>query len=242
MGVSTPAAPRANGAATVLNVLVSPREAYEALRAAPTWGWAYLIAVALTLIGQYLVTPASLHAVQAGWPAQVAANPSLAGMSAAQQQNALNVGLAFVRWLWLIAPVSILVGALIQTVIMMVFKAIGKGEATFKQLWAASMNTIVVGLGVYSVVAGLLAMVRGASTFNSTADLIRVVPGPAWFVSGAPVKVVAFLAAFNIISIWGAILLAVAMVYVARVSKVTGAACAIVTSLLAALYFSLSIR
>jgi uncharacterized membrane protein YjjP (DUF1212 family) len=44
----------------------------------------------------------------------------------------------------------------------------------------------------------------------------------------ATVKVSAFLAAFSVISIWAAVLLAMAMIYVARTSKVNATICAVV--------------
>jgi len=73
MGASAPVAQKANGLSNVVNVLTAPREAMESLRVAPTWGWAFLIAAILSCLGQYLLTPAVSHAMQASWPAQVAA-------------------------------------------------------------------------------------------------------------------------------------------------------------------------
>lgn len=242
MGVSAPAAAKANGLSTVLNVIAAPREAFQTLRVAPMWGWAFVVAAVLAMIGQYLATPATIHAMQASWPAQVAANPRMAAMTPAQQQNALTMGIAFVRWVWLITPITVLAVALLQTVIMLVFRAAGKGEATFKQLWCASMNVAVIGTGVYGLLSGLIAVVRGAASYGSMADALRAMPSLAWLIPGAPIKTTAFLAAFNVVSIWGAIVLAIAMMYVAKVSKANAAACAIVTTVLAGLYFWFTAR
>jgi hypothetical protein len=241
MGVSAPAA-KTNGLSTVLNVIASPVEAFQTLRIAPMWGWAFIVAVLLAAVGQYLATPATAHALQASFPAQMAANPRTAALTPAEQQNALNIALAAVRFAWLFAPITVLVGALLQTIVMLIFRAAGKGDASFKQLWCASMNTLVVGLGMYSLLNGLIAMVRGPAAYNSTMDAFRAMPSLAWLAPSAPVKAVAFLAAFNAVSIWGAAVLAIAMIHAARVSKANAVACAVVTTVLAGLYFSVGAR
>ncbi|HKU66359.1 MAG TPA: hypothetical protein VJP85_01140 [Candidatus Baltobacteraceae bacterium] len=242
MGVSAPAAAKANGLSTVVNVVTAPREAFETLRVVPMWGWAFVVAAALATLGQYLATPATIHALQSSWPAQVAANPRLAALTPEQQQHALDVTLGAMHYGWLIAPVSVLVVALLQAVIMLVFRTAGKGDATFKQLWCASMNVAVIGAGMYSLLAGLIAVVRGPASYNSILDALRAVPSLAWLAQGAPVKIVAFLGAFNVVSVWGAIVLAIAMVWVAKVSKANAASCAVVTTVLAGLYFFFTAR
>ncbi len=242
MAVSAPAAGKANGLSTVVNVLVAPKEAFETLRVIPTWGWAFIVACVLAMIGQYIATPAAVHALQASWPAQVASNPQLAAMTPAQQQRGLAFGMTFVRYFWLFMPIAVLIGALLQSVIMLIFKAAGKGDAGFKQLWCAAMNCLVIGVGMYSLVNGLIAVVRGASAYSSAGDTMRAIPSLAWIAPGASLKVVAFLAAFNVISIWGAVVLAIAMMNVARVSRANAVACAITTTTLAGLYFGLTAR
>jgi hypothetical protein len=242
MSVSAPVASKANGLTTVINVITSPKEAFETLRVAPTWGWAVLIAIVLAAIGQYLATPATVHAVQATFPQQIASSPQLAGMSPEQQQRALNMSLAFVRFSWLFAPITVLIGSLVATIVMLVFKAIGRGDAGFKQLWCAAMNVAVVSVGVYSIIAGLIALVRGAATYNSTADAYRAIPSLAWLVPHAGVKFVAFLAAFNVIGIWAAVLLAMAMMYVAKTSKANGTICALAMLCISGGFLALAAR
>lgn len=242
MGVSTPAVPRANGATTTLNVITAPREAFETLRAAPTWGWALLITFVLAAVGQYLATPATIHAVQAGWPAQVASNPGLAGMSPEQQQRALNTAAGFLKWSWIFSIFYVFIGTLIATIIMMIYKAIGRGDAGFKQLWCAAMNIAVVSVGIYSLLSGLIAVVRGAASYNSTADAYRAVPSLAWLVPHAGIKMTAFLAAFNVTGIWSAVLIAMAMMYVAKTSKATSTICALTVLVISGLLISLGAR
>lgn len=242
MSATSPSAVKANGLSTVLDVVTAPVKAFETLRAVPMWGWAYIITAVLCMIGQYLGAPAVAHAIQAGWPAQIAANPKLAAMTPEQQQQGLKFALVAVQWAWLFVPVIALGAALLETVIMMIFKAVGRGDATFKQLWCAAMNTLVVSFGLYSIVNGLVVMVRGPQTFNSTIDTIRAMPSLAWLVPAVNVKLAAFLAAFNVIAIWGAVLLVIAMMYVARVSRGNAIACAVVTTALAGLYLAWSAR
>jgi hypothetical protein len=242
MSVSAPVASKANGLTTVLNVITAPKEAFQTLRVWPMWGWAFLIAVILAAIGQYLATPATVHAVQASFPQQIASNPALAGMSPEKQQSALNMSLAVVRWSWIFTPISVLVGSLIASVVMLIFKAIGRGDAGFKQLWCAAMNIAVISVGVYSMLAGLIALVRGAASYNSTADAYRAIPSLAWLVPHAGVKAVAFFAAFNVIGIWAAVLVAMAMMYVAKTSKANGTICALVMLCITGGFLALAAR
>jgi len=228
MSVSAPVAEKANGLSTVVNVIAAPREAFETLRIAPTWGWAFVVAIVLAAIGQYLATPATMHAIQASWPAQVAANPQLAGASHEAQQRALNISLAVIKWTWLATPIIVLIAALVATIIMLIFKAVGRGDASFKQLWCAAMNVAVVSVGVSQLVNGLIAMVRGAASYNSTSDAYKAMPSLAWLVPHATLKLSAFLAAFSVVGIWAAVLLAMAMIYTAKTSKLNGTICALV--------------
>lgn len=242
MGVSAPVASKANGLSTVVNVFTAPKEAFETLRVAPTWGWAFVVACVLAMIGQYLATPAVVHAVQASFPQQIAANPALAGMSPEQQQRALNTSLAFIRMGWLWTPLTVLIGALITTVVMLIFKAVGRGDASFKQLWCAAVNVGVVSAGVTALLNGLIATVRGPASYNTPSDAYLATPSLAWLVPHAGVKAAAFLTPFSIAGIWGAVLLAMAMMYVARTSKLNSAICALLTLCVAGAFLALGAR
>ncbi len=236
MGVSpaAPVATKANGLNTAINVIAAPSEAFATLRVAPTWGWAFLIAVVLTAVGQYLGIHAAVHAMQTSWPAQVAANPALAGASAQSQQNALNVSLSVLRWVWVFSPILVLVGAFVGALVMFVVKAAARGDATFKQLWCAAMNVAVVSAGISALLTGVIAVVRGPDTFNSPADTYEAIPSLAWIVPHASIKSGAFLAGFNVVSVWAAVLIALAMTHLARTSKAAGALCGIVLLCIAA--------
>lgn len=242
MSTTAPAAGKNAGLATVVDTVVSPADAFARLRVVPTWGWAYVVTVVLAAIGAYLSIPATIHAMTASWPAQMAASPQLAAATPEQQQRALSFTLGALRFAWLFTPVTVLAGALLQTLILLIFKAAGKGEATFKQLFSLSMNTLVVGMGVYTLLAGVIAVVRGPAAYNSISDAMHAVPSLAWLVPHASIKLSAFLAAFNVAAIWGAVLIAIGMAAVARVSKANAYASAATVMVLAGLYFAVSAK
>jgi len=52
MGVESPA--KANGLKTAIDTIIAPKEAFEAIRNAPTWFWALAISIVITMIGGYL--------------------------------------------------------------------------------------------------------------------------------------------------------------------------------------------
>jgi hypothetical protein len=213
---STPA----NGLQTLADVILAPKSAFERLRVRPTWGWAFVIAIVLGTLGAYLVMPAIVHATQTTWPAMMAQNPRTAALSAADQQRALQITLAFMRFGWIAYVVFIPLAILIYAVIMLIFRAIGGGSAPFSSLWAASCNIAVISAGIASIVLGIIVRVRGADTFNSQAAVSSAVPSLALLAPGAGVKLFAFLSGMNVFSIWAAVLIYMAMRITARVSAV----------------------
>ncbi|MBV8117392.1 MAG: hypothetical protein JOZ01_05415, partial [Candidatus Eremiobacteraeota bacterium] len=87
MGLDASGTPKASGLKTALDTVIAPKDAFEQLRVAPTWGWALLLVLILYALASYLLTPALVHAITADWPRQVAANPSLAQMTPDEQQH-----------------------------------------------------------------------------------------------------------------------------------------------------------
>lgn len=219
MAAQSEAAPQSNGIATVLNVLVAPRDAFSTLRDTPMWGWAFIVATVLAVIGSLLVMPASLHAMQTGFTAQMAHDPQLAQMTPDKQRQALAVASTVVRFGWVLMPVLLLLVALIQTVIMLIANAISRGTATFKQLWAAAMNISVITFGVAYLFTGLIAMLRGPQSYANATAIAAALPSAAWAAPHASIKAIAFLSAINPFSIWGVFLLATALSIIARASK-----------------------
>ena len=98
------------GLQTVLDVIVAPAAAFERLRVAPTWGWAFAIAIVCYTVTSYLITPALIHSIQASWPAMIASNPRLGQLTPEQQQNALGTTVAVMHYAWLaglfVAPIA----------------------------------------------------------------------------------------------------------------------------------------
>jgi hypothetical protein len=210
----------ASGLQTVVDVIVAPQAAFERLRTQPAWGWAFLISIVLGTIGAFLTSPAIVHAMQASWPALMAQNPRTAALSPAQQQQSLQIVLAFTRYAWIFTIVFIPFAILVTAVLMLIFNAIGRGAASFGTLWAAAANVAVPSLGIGYLVLGIIVLVRGADSFQSTEAVSGALPSLALLAPGAGVKLYAFLAAFNVFNIWGVALVYVAMRTLARVAAV----------------------
>ncbi|HVA32656.1 MAG TPA: hypothetical protein VNG31_00825, partial [Candidatus Baltobacteraceae bacterium] len=143
MGLDVAETPRANGLKTALDTIVAPQEAFERLRSAPTWGWAFLIAAVLLVAGNLLQRPAQLHAAAGTMQHLFATNSFFANFTGAQKQQALErathpttvqtaIGLIGV-------VVSLLVAALLNSIVLWAGSAIGRGTANFRNLWAASL-------------------------------------------------------------------------------------------------------
>ncbi|MGB8519892.1 MAG: YIP1 family protein [Candidatus Tumulicola sp.] len=242
MEVEAPGKARANGLKTVLDVIIAPREAFEQLRAAPTWGWALLILLVLYALASWLITPGVVHATQSDWPRTVASNPSLAQMTPDQQQHALTFTLRIVSLIWLFSPVVAMIAVVVLAIVMLIFKALGRGSASFATIWAAAVNIQVPILAINGLVTAAIVMLRGADTFNSSADIQTAMPSLALLVDPASLKLHAFASAFNPFTLWGIGLVVGAMTISARVSRGWAWATAIVWILAAACFIALAAR
>ncbi|HZO95282.1 MAG TPA: hypothetical protein VFB22_16160 [Candidatus Baltobacteraceae bacterium] len=221
MNTTQAAVPPRSGLATAVDVVIAPTQAFERLRVAPTWGWAFLIAVVLGMVGFALTIPAALHALQVGGPALFASSPQFQNLPADKQQQAISNALAFTRVItqlqWIFVPIVMLIGSLIGTVVMLIANAIAHGEGTFKKLWALSINVGIVSVGIGLLLTGIICVVRGPASFTSTTDVQRALPSLALFAGSAGVKMKTFLAAFNVVQLWGTALLGLGMQGVARI-------------------------
>jgi hypothetical protein len=219
MESDAPGKARANGLKTALDIIIAPKEAFEQLRVAPTWGWALLILIVLYAIASWLTTPAILHATQADWAHTVASNPRLAAMTPDEQQSALAFTLKIVVWIWLFSPAIAIIATVVLAIVMLVFKAIGKGDCSFATIWAAAVNIQVPVLAVNALVTAAIVMLRGADSFNTSAEVQTAMPSLALLVDPASVKLHAFASAFNPFTLWGIGLVVGAMVISARASR-----------------------
>jgi len=229
-----PGKARANGLKTVLDVIVAPKEAFESLRVAPTWGWALLILLVLYAIASWLTTPALLHATQADWPHTVASNPRLAQLSPDQQAQDLAFSLKIIGWVWLFSPILEFIAIVIQAIVMLIFKILGKGSASFATIWASAVNIQVPALAINALVTACIVMLRGAGSFNTPADIQTALPSLGMLVDPGAIKLHAFLSAINPFTLWGVGLTIAAMAVAARMSRGWSWATGLVWLLLAA--------
>jgi hypothetical protein len=225
----------ASGLQNVVDVILAPKNAFARLRTAPTWGWAFIIAVVVGAVGSFFVMPAVAHAIQATWPAMVAADPRMAAMTPEQQQSALNVTLFIIRLAWVATFIAVPLGILITTVVMLIFNAIGRGSASFANLWAVSANIAVPTVALSYAVLAIVVMLRGAQSFDTPVSVSEALPSLALLAPGAGVKLATFLATINVFQIWGAVLVYLAMRTTAKVGAVPAVLAAILMPLIAAL-------
>ncbi len=217
MAVDTP---KANGLKTVVDTIVAPKEAFESIRIAPTWGWALLIAILAGVIASYLMTPALVHAYPGTFAQQAANDPRIASMSQEQQQTVMAFGEKTLSFGWIFVIFAIPFGALIAAVIMLVFDKIGHGQGSFAQYWAVACNVGVPVFALGTLVAAIIVLVRGADSFGTIQAVQQATPSLAMLVPGAGVKLTAFLAAITIFALWGLGLNVAAMRIVGRVAAV----------------------
>ncbi len=222
MNSESPATGRRSGLQTALDILIAPRDAFARLRETPTWGWAYLIAAALSVVATLAILPALRHAIETGLPAQLAAMPSIAKLPPDQQQKmiaqAVGMQSAFLNFSWLFPVLVLPIVAAIQSLVMFVATKAGKGDATYRQLWALAMNVQVAG-AVGGLLAAAIVMLRGPGAFDDPSSVQSALPSLALLVPGASHVLAAFLGAINVAAIWQAVLLGLGMIAAARVSK-----------------------
>ncbi len=220
-------AERSNGLATYFKVLYAPGEAFATLARIPTWGWAAIVGIVLTLIASAIGLPAILHLIQASQ--QKALEQLPADQAATQRQvlakvpHALYAVFSFVQsffipWFaWLIGAVIFVIGA-----------ALSGGEARFKPAWVSAVNLYLIG-GIGAIITYIIIALRGAENVSSAADLFAL-PSPAMLIHGS-VKLQAFLYAFNVVNIWSYVVTVIALVHMMKMSRTA----AIVTTVVLAL-------
>ncbi len=213
---------RGGGLQTAIDMLVAPRDAFARLRENPTWGWAYLIAAALAVVGTLAILPALRHAMEVGLPAQIAASPQIAKLPPDQQQaqiaRVLAIQQSILNVSWLAAIVILPVVTLVQTAVMFVANKLGGGDAPFRRLWALALNVQVAG-SVGGLIAAAIVLLRGTNSFDDPSHVQTVIPSLGLLVPSAPHAVAAFLSALNVVAIWQTVLLGFGMIAVARIGR-----------------------
>jgi hypothetical protein len=239
LSTSEPAVQRRSGLATAVDTIVSPAAAFASLRVAPTWGWAFLIATVLGIVGSLLSGPAIMHALETSLPAQLAANPGIAQLPPDQQQAAIARGVAFAKIFsqfgFVFVPIGILLASLVQALIMLIANAATHGDGNFKKYFALSINVSIVGAGLAQLVLGIIVLVRGAGSFETVSAVTSSIPGLGLLSNGHG-AMAAFLGTINIFSVWSIVLLALGMTGVGRISRVPAWVTAIIMLLLTAAF------
>jgi hypothetical protein len=236
MGASTPVAAKANGLSTVLDTIVAPAEAFERLRSAPTWGWAVIAAIVLLVIGTYLQAPAARHAATSQVQKMMSTSTLFANATAEQKQRAMeNAGKTSA--LSYVGPIVVLfVAALLNTLILLIGNAAGRGQADFKRLWCASMNIAVPTIGLGAVILGVITIIRGANSFESALSIAQAVPSLSMLVPHGGIVLGAFLAAISIFTVWGFFLNATMLRVTAKTSAGVAYTFATIVLVLGALF------
>ncbi|MDQ2663055.1 MAG: hypothetical protein M3Y18_03340 [Candidatus Eremiobacteraeota bacterium] len=221
--IDAPAAPKANGLTTVVNTIVAPQEAFETLRLVPMWGWAFIITFALFALGTLLEAPTTQHVNYIQTQHMVATSSLFANMTPAQKQQALaraaHPGTTGSILPIVFGSIGVLLVALLNTVILLIGNAVGKGQANFKRLFCGSMNIAVPTFGLYTLVNAAIIAVRGPTSFNSMSDILHAVPGLGMFGPAGSVVTTGFLSGINIFTLWGLFLNATLLIVMARVAK-----------------------
>lgn len=210
------------GLSNVVDIVVAPNSAFERLRQVPTWGWAFIVATVLGVIGSLLAEPAILHAMQTSLPAKLAANPAIANLSPEQQQKQMammmSVSKVFAQFSFVFIPIGILIGAVLQALVMTAANAMGRGDGSFVKYFALSVNVSVIGVGLLYLVLGIITLVRGASSYETTTAVQASLPSLAMLAPGGRGAMAGFLGALNVFAIWAVVLLALGMQRVGRIS------------------------
>jgi hypothetical protein len=224
--LSTPQASldRRGGLANVIDIVIAPGTAFARLRQAPVWGWAFLVATLLGIAGSLLAAPAILHAMEHSLPAQFAANPAIASLPPEKQQEQIATALALSRTLssinWIFVPLILLFAALLQALVMTIVNAITRGDGSFAKFFALSITVSIVSAGVGLLILGVIAEIRGPSSFDDATAVQAVIPGLALLVPGARGALAGFLAPLNVFNLWATALLALGMMAVGRIPRV----------------------
>ncbi len=242
MTVETPAPPPRNGFAVAWDVIVAPRAAFSALSERPSWLIAFLITCVLGMAGALLQTPAGVHVAQSQVQKMIATDPNLAGMTADKQQAVMAQAVAAQHYIWIIYPIIVLVAVAFTALILLIARAIGRGEAGFSRLFSLAMHVAIVSFGIAYLFIGVVVAFKGAANFDTQFDLISTLPSLAWLAPGAPAKVGAFLASFSVFGIWAAVLLALGVEIIAGVSRTVAIATSGLLLLLSALFATVAAR
>lgn len=208
-------------------VLVAPRRAFTQLLSRPTWGWAAICGLVLTLAAVLLSRAAQTHMldiVEAQRLATMAPGERLREQLAAAQAASLRqtffvIGALVAPWLvWALITVFFFVGAVS-----------GRGRPRISMSWVASLNSYAP-YGIAGVINATLVALADPSSISRPADLVRL-PSPALFITH-PTQLAAFLTAYNVGALWYYAVVAFALETMMRMPRAAAIGAAFIYSLL----------
>jgi hypothetical protein len=208
---------KAEGLATYLKVIYAPGEAFATLARVPTWGWAVIVGIILTVVGTFLTLPASLHY------SHIAQEQQFSQMPADQAAAAREFTAKIPSWAYYIFGfLGALIGCgffwLVASFVYLAGAALGGGEPRFKNAWVAAVNVYIIPV-LGTIAAGIILLLRGPENANTAADLYAL-PSPALFVHGSP-KLAAFLYySLNVVNIWYYLVAVIALEKMLKASRV----------------------
>ena len=215
------------GLMTYMRVLVAPRRAFSELESSPTWGWAALCGLGLTLAAVLLSQHAQLHMMALMEAQRMAAMPPgerlreqlAAAQVASMRQTFFVVGALVAPWLvWLLIAIFFWIVALL-----------GRGRPQFRGAWVATLNSYAV-YGVAGVVNATLVALTDPSTISQPADLVRL-PSPAWLAPHSP-QLAAFLTAYSLGAVWYYLVVVIALEAILRMPRKAAISATVAYSLL----------
>jgi len=221
--------------------MAAPSEAFETLRVAPTWGWALLITLVLVTIAAFLEGPAVRHVRVVTTQHMLTTSSFAANIPADRKQKMLADAAnpsAVARATALIGPaIGLFIIVFLNTLLLLIGNAVGRGQADFKRLWAASMNIAVPTVGLGAIVTAIIVMLRNPDSFNSSIDIAKAVPSLAWIMPNASMAMLAFGAAISIFTLWGLFLNATTLRVLGKTSTGVAYTFAALITLLGGLFF-----
>ena len=203
--------------ARIINVLITPKAAFEDIAQRPTW------LAPLVLISLVSIAVIAIYSQRVGWRAymekQFADNPRTAQMTADQREEALDRG---VRWAQAIGYISSVVGtlaaaAIVASVLLGAFNLLASAQLNFKTVfgivshaWMPYVVGGVLGIGMLYIepaennvdIENLVPLHLGAFLSNDSARWLRTLAS-----------------SFNLFSLWAILLMAVGLA-AARPKKV----------------------
>ena len=236
MGVSTPVAAKANGLSTVVDTVAAPHDAFERIAAAPTWGWALVIALVLMLAGTYIQGPVMQHIRVESTQAFLNNSSLAANMTDAQKQKALENASKPSVFTYVSPVIGLFIAVFFNTLVLLIGNAVGRGQADFKRLWCGSMNIAVPTLGIGTLVLAAIMVIRGPNAFHGGLAIAKAMPSLALVAPNAGPVLLGFLSGITIFTLWGFFLNATMMRVTAKTSPAIAYTFSAIVLLLGALF------